>query len=684
MSHADETTVELSDVESYHYLMKCLWDHDATKKNHVTILDTVLYKAGRPHRWLFTNNDGCVMKKKDENLNSREIIRVFKARSKAMQGSKHHEMTGKIAIVWYVDDKNNIQSYFVDDLQLRSILEENVYECLAVQLYIGGFPLKGSGIFEHRFWMRSNGTSAYQTSELLHAKGHEVTTYTPNTDRLTITDYQHDALKAVCKRVVHILERNMRGTVANIVLNVVFSKSWGAFVVGARGMLFWNPDSKITMYRAASLYACDPPVPPSAGQRGSHLLPASHLDPDKHVTLGMPLTLPGRALKTPYKAQTMAPGTDAVTGEDLFDVFDAPNTEGKHLDGRNGESKEGDHPHHHVEMEGKLDKELHQQLHVFGAEVELDHGKHYSTLFPENQELAAESKTGVEEGEEGGVAEKGYKKKAQVFEAASDHLTGPSGFNDDDRRNNDEGVPNPALAKHPATGQLLKRAVSKYNDTDLLFMDGRKTLAMSQKACMTSSSNDRFLNGEGHRPLGASDRGPHYPEQMGTDPHPAHLGVVSAAVLHATSMPAPTPADMDDPMIPRKASTVTVGLRKQSIVMSRLARPVTADASNRGGGVTFQQSQTVLPGKKKGAIHNNAAYGQTESSRTRLEFYANQLKHVESVPIDKLLKERRAISAPHGTYSVLCSSFLFLFAMSLSLSYPSIASCLHSLTRHDI
>jgi PCFT/HCP family folate transporter-like MFS transporter 1/3 len=35
-----------------------------------------------------------------------------------------------------------------------------------------------------------------------------------------------------------------------------------------------------------------------------------------------------------------------------------------------------------------------------------------------------------------------------------------------------------------------------------------------------------------------------------------------------------------------------------------------------------------------------------------------------------------------GTYSVLCSSFLFLLVMSLSC--PSVAPCLHSLTRHDV
>jgi hypothetical protein len=37
-----------------------------------------------------------------------------------------------------------------------------------------------------------------------------------------------------------------------------------------------------------------------------------------------------------------------------------------------------------------------------------------------------------------------------------------------------------------------------------------------------------------------------------------------------------------------------------------------------------------------------------------------------------------------STYPVLCSSFLFLFMMSLSLFYPSIAAFLHSMTRHDV
>ena len=91
------------------------------------------------------------MKKRDENITTTEVLRVFKQKSKAMKGSKHYSLINKIALVWYVDARNNMQSHLLDDVQLRSFMEDNIYECLAVQLYIGGFPLKGSGVFQHRF-----------------------------------------------------------------------------------------------------------------------------------------------------------------------------------------------------------------------------------------------------------------------------------------------------------------------------------------------------------------------------------------------------------------------------------------------------------------------------------------------------------------------------------------------------
>ena len=61
----------------------------------------------------------------------------------------------------------------------------------------------------------------------------------------------------------------------------------------------------------------------------------------------------------------------------------------------------------------------------------------------------------------------------------------------------------------------------------------------------------------------------------------------------------------------------------------------------------MKRLKTVLPGKGKGAIHRNHAYGQTESSKARLGSTRTN-SSTWSTSLEKLLKHRRAISAPHG------------------------------------
>ena len=111
----NDETVELQDVECFHYFYKCLWSKDHARHVHLNILDTIIYKSGRPHRWLFTSNDGVVMKRKEENCNPFEIVRVFKHKSKIAKGHKDHNSRGEIAIIWYVNHRNMIESYYVDD-----------------------------------------------------------------------------------------------------------------------------------------------------------------------------------------------------------------------------------------------------------------------------------------------------------------------------------------------------------------------------------------------------------------------------------------------------------------------------------------------------------------------------------------------------------------------------------------
>ncbi len=136
-----DETLDLNEVESFSFLFKCLWSAESGKRSAMHIMDTILYRAGRPARWLFTNHEGFVMKRKDENINTQEIVRMFKAKSSSGVGVKDHRLKTKIATIWYVNQRNQIQGYLVDDLQLRGILEDTLPEVLAVQLYIGGHKL---------------------------------------------------------------------------------------------------------------------------------------------------------------------------------------------------------------------------------------------------------------------------------------------------------------------------------------------------------------------------------------------------------------------------------------------------------------------------------------------------------------------------------------------------------------
>jgi hypothetical protein len=84
-----------------------------------------------------------------------------------LKGFKQPQLISKIATVWYIQSNHSISSYIVDDIELRRILENKLIEIIAVQVYIGGWPVKGNGLFEHRMWIESNGFVRHQTYEYI-------------------------------------------------------------------------------------------------------------------------------------------------------------------------------------------------------------------------------------------------------------------------------------------------------------------------------------------------------------------------------------------------------------------------------------------------------------------------------------------------------------------------------------
>jgi hypothetical protein len=79
-------------------------------------------------------------------------------------------MKNRVATIWYHRDKDNSDEIFsklVTEEELTIILRTSAFhDIVAIQLYIGGWPLKGSGIFEHHVHVRSNGSLTHETYEL--------------------------------------------------------------------------------------------------------------------------------------------------------------------------------------------------------------------------------------------------------------------------------------------------------------------------------------------------------------------------------------------------------------------------------------------------------------------------------------------------------------------------------------
>lgn len=113
---------------------------------------------------------------------------------------------------------------------------------LAIQLFIGGWPLKGSGTFEHRAWIdtkvQDTNTSKsqqmnYCTYELA-ARDPTVPLSQGESFRLIVTESQHDMIVSVSKRIIKQLEQVSNARVINIILDVVFNSAWMPVVLGAK------------------------------------------------------------------------------------------------------------------------------------------------------------------------------------------------------------------------------------------------------------------------------------------------------------------------------------------------------------------------------------------------------------------------------------------------------------------
>ncbi len=212
------------------------------------IVDTILFQQGRPHKWLFTSiKTGEILKKQETKLSAELIVKVFKSRCKLMKGCKPYHMKPYMANIWYysteADLTENIYSRLVDEDELTHILANHLYaDIAAIQLYIGGWPMKGSGVFEHQVKLRPSGVGyTHDTVELasLPLDQQELTmnTFDKTAERMIINEGQHDTLKFYAAKFTRVLEQAARTKVANVVFEVNFNSSLTPIFICARNIV---------------------------------------------------------------------------------------------------------------------------------------------------------------------------------------------------------------------------------------------------------------------------------------------------------------------------------------------------------------------------------------------------------------------------------------------------------------
>ena len=180
-----------------------------------------------------------MLKKKQERLaTSSELVRVIKNRSRALRGFKELKLKSKIATVWYLESGRKISSYLVDEAELTALLHNHLAEILCIQVFMGGYYLKGNGIFEHRMFLQTDGTSKHETFEMIDPiTSQPQSMFTNNCEKLAITEQQHSIATALCKYLNKHINFMTSANVSQIVLQVVFNSSWVPYLVSSRKVM---------------------------------------------------------------------------------------------------------------------------------------------------------------------------------------------------------------------------------------------------------------------------------------------------------------------------------------------------------------------------------------------------------------------------------------------------------------
>jgi hypothetical protein len=192
-------------------------------------------------------------------------------------------------MVWYVDAPQKVTNRVVDEDELDYLLQNRIfvqYIC-AVQVYFGGYPLKGCGWFEHRLWVTNTGREMHETFELAlppeqsetldmnkflsgiavgdkpivkalgGASADRDERLPDGPRRLVITESQAAYLRPITSKLTRYMEIYSKCRVVNAVFMIGFNSTWAPFVIGLKDVQLRDVPATVVVMRQKMFSSLD-------------------------------------------------------------------------------------------------------------------------------------------------------------------------------------------------------------------------------------------------------------------------------------------------------------------------------------------------------------------------------------------------------------------------------------------
>ena len=238
---------------------------------NVHILDTIIYHHGKPFQIIENSRGiervekGTVVTHSASDMSSLDVLKFFKQRSHELVGFKRKDgrLRDIIARVWVLETATTIISTTMNENSLRSCLDDNTDGIVAIQAFMGGWPARASGKFEHRYNIKYDTKKVlHETFELVNAvggtgdlNGVEITVYTKEADRLAImTGFQHECISKLTNDFVKHIQHRTGAGISSIAMHVEFDSAWHPHIVAARSIYFINAPAEFVIMKDSMIY----------------------------------------------------------------------------------------------------------------------------------------------------------------------------------------------------------------------------------------------------------------------------------------------------------------------------------------------------------------------------------------------------------------------------------------------